>query len=63
MDEDVKELIMARLDNLPPNIKISIGGRESLTKAELMKNVQDESFIGEKIAQIHMNYIKSLIRR
>lgn len=63
MDKDAKELVIARLDNLPKHIKISIGSIGSFTKAELIRNVEDETPIGEKVVEIQLSYIKSMIKR
>ncbi len=63
MKEDVKELVIARLDNLPSHIKISIGNMGSFTKSELIQNVRNETPLGEKIAEIQIAYIKSMIKR
>jgi hypothetical protein len=62
MNKDLKDLVIARLDNLPRGIKISIGSAGSLTKDELIKNVEKETPIGEKIAQIQLAYIHSFIK-
>jgi len=63
MKRDVKELVIARLSVLPSNIKISIGGVGTLTRDELIKNVEDETPIGEKIAEMHLAYIRSFFKR
>ena len=61
MNSDVKELVIARLDCLPANIRVSTG-HGTLTKADMIRNVEDETPIGEKLAGIQIAYIKSLIK-
>lgn len=63
MDEDVKKLVIERIDRLPSNIKISIGNAGSFTKNELIENVKDETPIGNKIAEIQLTYIRSFTKK
>lgn len=54
------ELVLARLDTLPSNARISIGSDVSLTKQELMKHVKNDDEIGKKIVEIQLNYLRFL---
>lgn len=62
MDEDVKKLVIARLDSLPSNVKISIGSSGSFTKGELIRNVENETDIGKKIVEIQLAYIQHFMK-
>ena len=59
----MKKLVIARLDVLPSNVKISIGDFGEFTKSELIDQVDKGTPIGEKIAEIQMVYIRSTVRR
>ena len=63
MEDDVKELVIARLEHLPSHVKISIGSIGSFTKTELIQSVKDESDLGEKVAEIQISYMKAMIKR
>jgi hypothetical protein len=58
--EEIKELIIARLEVLPPNKKISIGSSGEFTVEDLIKEVKKETSIGEKITEIQIEFLKSL---
>lgn len=59
-DEEVRDLVIARLQSFPSNRKISIGSDGEFTKDELMQNVRDGSDVGNKIIEIQLSYLKSL---
>lgn len=59
-DEEVKELVLTRLETLPPGAVISIGSDQELTKEELIKSVREGSDIGRKIIEIEMSFLQSL---
>ena len=63
MEKDVKDLVIARLENLPSNIKISVGGLGSFTKSELIKAVEEEDELGKRVAEIQLAYIRSFVKR
>lgn len=59
IDEDIKELILKRLESMPEHLEINLGELGTLQKADLIKHVKDEDSFGEKIAEIHMKYLRS----
>lgn len=59
-DKKLKELVIARLEVLPANKKISIGSTGEFTKDELIEQVEKESSIGEKIIEIELEYLQAL---
>ncbi len=59
-DEEVRDIVIARLQSFPSNRKISIGSGGEFTKDELVQNVRDGSDIGNKIIEIQLSYLKSL---
>lgn len=57
---DMKKLVIARLETLPRNKKISIGSAGEFTKDEIIKKVKEEDPIGKKFIQIEMEFLQSL---
>lgn len=60
LTDEIKELIVARLDVMPANYKLSIGNQGTFTKNDLIKHVQKGDSIGNQIAQIQLNFIRAL---
>lgn len=59
-DEEIRELVIARLRSLSPGWKISIGSEGEFTKEELIDRVRKEDAVGKKIIQIQLSYLQSL---
>lgn len=60
INEDVKELVKARLSILPQNIKISIGSEGSFSRDELIEHINEGDKIGKKIIEINMDFLRAL---
>lgn len=60
IDEDIKKLVIARLEVLPPDKKISIGSIGEFTKEELIESVKNEDALGKKIIQIELEFLQAL---
>lgn len=58
--EDVKELVIARLETFPANKKISIGSYGKFTKDELIQHVKEEDNIGKKIAEVELEFLRAM---
>lgn len=58
--EEIKKLVMARLDALPSNVKISVGSEGSFSKQELMIAIDNDTEIGKKMIQIELEYLRKL---
>jgi hypothetical protein len=59
-DEEIRDIVIARLQSLPSNRKISIGSDGEFTKDELVQNIHSGSEVGNKIVEIQLDYLKSL---
>lgn len=59
-NDDIKELIIARLEVLPDNKSISIGSNGDFTKQELIEHVKTGDSLGRKITEIQMEYLRLL---
>jgi len=58
-DEAVRKIVMARLSVLSPDTVISLGADGSFSRDELVDNVMRSSRVGEKIAEIQMEWLRS----
>ena len=61
INEEVKKLIIARIDaRMPPDIKMSIGGGDTISKSEMIEHVRKGDKQGKQIIQMHLNFIKAV---
>ena len=61
-NEDLKKLVIARIQTMPPTMKLSIGGNGSFSREELILHVSQDDDIGRKIVEMHLNYLRSLVK-
>jgi hypothetical protein len=60
--EEIKRLVLLRLESMPDSIKISIGSEGELTKEQLIDNVKRETDLGKLIVEMQMKYLRSMKR-
>lgn len=61
ISEDVKELVIARLEVLLPDKKFSIGSNEKeFTRDELIESVKNEDEIGQKVIDLELTFLRAL---
>lgn len=58
-DEEVRKLVLARLSVLSADTMISLGSEGSFTRDELVDRVEAGDAIGEKLAEIQMEWLRS----
>lgn len=58
-DDEVRKLVVARLKVLSPNMVISIGSEGSFSRDELVQRVERGDAIGEKLAEVQMEWLRS----
>lgn len=58
--EEIRKLVIARLQTMPPTMKVSLGSSGVFDKNQLIEEVKEGSKIGEKITEVHLNYLRSL---
>lgn len=58
--EDITNLVIARLETIPSNIEMSIGGDGNFTVQELIERVRRQDHIGKKMIDMQMSYLRSL---
>ena len=60
ISEDLKDLVIERLDVLSPHKKIYIGSVGAFTKDELIERVRQGDEIGQKIVNIELSFLRAL---
>lgn len=60
ISEDVKELVIARLEIMPSTYKLSIGTEGTFTRNQLIEHVIADDKIGNQFTRIQLNFIKAL---
>ena len=63
INQNIINLVVARLSTMPPTMKIYVGGEGSFNKDELIKHVELRDSIGKLIIDMHVNYIRSLVNQ
>ncbi len=58
-DEDVRKLVMARLSVLSKDTMITLGSDGSFTREQLMESVKNGDSVGEKLAEIQLEWLRS----
>ncbi len=60
--EDIINLVIARLETIPPNVSLSVGGDDgqSITVQELIKRVREQDDVGRKMVELQLAYIRTL---
>lgn len=58
--EEIKQLVIERLRRIPIGKKISIGADGDFTGDELIKFVETNDKVGDKIIKMQLEYLRSL---
>lgn len=59
-EEEIKNLVITRLEVLPKDKKISIGSSGEFSRDELIERVKKGDPVGKKIIQVEMEFLRSL---
>lgn len=59
LQEEVKELVLARIKAASDNLRIAIGSTE-YTKEEILKNIEEGNTVGKEIIEIQMEYLRDM---
>jgi len=59
-DEEIRNLVIARLNTLSPDTMKSIGNEGVFTRDELINNVQKGNKIGRTIEAVEMEWIRAM---
>lgn len=60
IDEEIKELVIARLETIPADKKISIGSYGEFSKEKLIDEVKSGSEVGKKIIEVELEFLRAL---
>lgn len=58
-DEEVRKIVLARLSVLSSNTMMSFGSDGSFSRDELVASVERGDELGEKLAEIEMEWLRS----
>ncbi len=58
--EELKKIVLWRLETIPPNFKLSVGNEGTFTTAELKQHIEKEDNIGVLFAKMQLNFMKAL---
>lgn len=58
-DEEIRKLVTARLSVLSADTMISVGSEGSFSRDELIQRIESGDRVGNKIAQIEMEWLRS----
>ena len=59
-DEDIRDLVIARLSVLSPDTMKSIGNRGTFTRDELISHVEKGDEIGKIITNVEMEWLRAM---
>lgn len=59
-DSSIKKLVKERLAAMPPNVSFSVGEFGDFTPAELIKEVDKGSDVGEAVIEMQLTFIRSM---
>lgn len=59
-EQEIIDLVVARLQNLPSNKDISVGSSGEFTKDQLIEHVKKADDVGQKMIAIEMDFLRSM---
>ncbi|MDO8537589.1 MAG: hypothetical protein Q7S21_01770 [archaeon] len=59
-DEEIKKIVLVRLEAMSENIKINLGSKGELRKADLINHVKKGDEIGKLIIDVQMKYLRAM---
>ncbi len=62
-NDKIKALVLARIDaQVPSNLRLFIGSSDGMNKEQIMEHVKKEDEIGKQIIQMHINFMKAVVK-
>lgn len=58
-DEDIRKLVMARLQILSSDTIISVGSEGSFSRDDLIHKIEENDHIGKKMIEVEMEWLRS----
>ena len=62
INEDIKEIVIMRIETMPSDLKLSIGNGKSLTKEEMIEHVKTGDEIGKQIIDSQLSFMKAIAK-
>lgn len=62
INEELKEVVIMRIDAIPSNLRLSIGSEESLNKEQMIYHVRKGDETGKQIINSHLSFMKAIAR-
>ena len=59
-EQEIIDLVVARLQNLPSNKDILVGSSGEFTKDQLIEHVKKADDVGKKMIAIEMDFLRSM---
>lgn len=59
-NNEIKDLVMTRLETLPSDAIVSLGSNGDFTRDEIIDSVRRGDEIGQKMVEIEMNFLQGL---
>lgn len=56
----IRELVIARLRSMPPNIEFSVGSYGDFSRDELIEYIQEGSDVGKAVIEMELNFLRNL---
>ncbi len=60
--QEIKKLVIARLQTMPSSMNVSLGSMGTFDREQLIEQVKKDTDIGEKIIEVHLNYLRSFAK-
>ena len=51
-------VVKSRFEQMPENMRISMGGFQTLTKEDIIRHIEEKDETGELLVKMQMNYLK-----
>lgn len=58
--DDVRKLVVARLNAMPPDISFSIGAFGDYTRDQLIREVEKGSEVGQEAINLELSFLKKM---
>ncbi len=62
INEELKEVVIMRIEAIPSNLRLSIGSEESLNKEQMIEHVRKGDETGKQIINSHLSFMKAIAR-
>jgi len=56
--EEDWEVVKHRIESMPAHIRLAVGGKESLSKDDLLDHIEKRDSTGKRIVIMQMNYLR-----